>query len=103
MKTEATAQSSTPANLESSITHSKVLFEPIDTRARAHTHTEIYIYIYICYYCAYMNLSICLEQSLIFSRNEEAREEGKEFLKEEFPVCAQKKEAAQVYVQNESF
>ena len=50
-----------------------------------------------------MNLSICLEQSLIFSRNEEAREEGKEFLKEEFPVCAQKKEAAQVSVQKESF
>ena len=45
-----------------------------------------------------MNLSICLEQSLIFSRNGEAGEEGKEFLKEEFLVCAQKKEAAQVSV-----
>ena len=40
------APSSTPANPKSSITHSKVLFQPIDTRARAHTHRYIYIYIY---------------------------------------------------------
>ena len=35
-----------------------------------------------------MNLSNCLEQSLIFSRNGEAGKEGKEVLKEESSVCA---------------
>ena len=50
-----------------------------------------------------MTLGICLQQSLIFSGNGEAGEEGKEVLKEESSVCAQKKEAAQVSVQKESF
>ena len=50
-----------------------------------------------------MNSSIFLEQSLIFSRNGEAGKESKEVLKEEFSVCAQKKEATQVSVQKESF
>ena len=44
---QSNAPSSTPANPQSSITHLKVLFEPIDTRALVHTHRYIYIYIYI--------------------------------------------------------
>ena len=50
-----------------------------------------------------MNLSICTMQSLIFSLIGEVGEEGKKVLKEEFSVCAQKKEIAQVSVQNKSF
>ena len=50
-----------------------------------------------------MNLSICTMQSLIFSLIGEVGEKGKEVLKEEFSVCAKKKEVGQVSVQNKSF
>ena len=50
-----------------------------------------------------MSLSIYTKQSLIFSLIGEVGEEDKEVLKEEFSVCAKKKEVGQVSVQNKSF